>query len=182
MKHSEFNRYIRQMPSKIITEVFEFKSATTFKAISWCFAQYGHYTTGANIRVSMETLARECGTNRKTVHKVRDILVHNGLLVKSGKTPGNISIWQFGPVVPYEQLSCPFTGNTLSVLDGHNNKEHIKDNILLSNSNELDTFISNTFIQVDDINVEKDSTSDNPSLAEVRAMAAEDYWAVFESR
>ena len=49
-----------------------------------------------------------------------------------------------------------------------------------SSNEDLD--ISNTFIQVDDINVEKDSTSDNPSLAEVKAMAAEDYWAVFESR
>jgi hypothetical protein len=130
MKHSEFNRYIGDMPCKVITDVFEFKSATTFKAVCWDLARYGHYTTGANIRVSMETLAKECGVNRKTVHKVKDILKHNHLLVKTGTTPGNITIWALGAVVPYEDLRSPFPSTRLSVIEGHNNKEHIKDHIL----------------------------------------------------
>jgi hypothetical protein len=182
MKNSDFNRYIRQMPSNIITEVFNFKSVTTFKAVAWCFSQYGHYTTGANIRVSMETLARECGTNRKTVHKVRDILIHNGLIFKTGKTPSNITIWSIGPVIPYEQLSCPFTGNSLSVLDGHNNKEHIIDNILQSNSNEFDNSFNNSFTK-EDIQIEEYSHSDTSFDSSFRAQAAaDDIWAVFESR
>jgi len=78
----------------------------------------------------METLATECGVNRKTDHKVKDILKHNHLLVKTGTTPGNITIWALGAVVPYEDLRSPFPSTRLSVIEGHNNKEHIKDHIL----------------------------------------------------
>jgi hypothetical protein len=67
----------------------------------------------------------------------------------------------------------PFNEDTSGLLkDNRKDKEKI-----INKSSSEDLVLSNISIK-EGIT----TTSDNPSLAEVKAIAAEDYWAVFESR
>jgi DNA-binding transcriptional regulator YhcF (GntR family) len=103
-----------------------------FKLVCLTFSMYGDYYSGTDIRPSWETIAKRAGVNRKTAHKVRDILLEIGIIKQVGKTEKNISIYELSATE--EQLSTTdkqlsIVDNQLSTQKGHNS------NIYYSNSN-----------------------------------------------
>lgn len=151
------------------------ESLTTIEAIlAYSIANYYNWDTQSPAYPSEDTLARDCKMSTRSVRRALKGLVNKGYMSYTRQyNKPNL----YTPVLPLRTFS-PFNEDSSGLL-----KDKLKDNRKDNNkSSNEDLDISNTFIQVDDINVEKDSTSDNPSLAEVKAMAAEDYWAVFESR
>lgn len=157
-------------------------------ATKWILVVIGshvNWKTGAAAFPSIATLVKETGFSKATIHRSKLKLVSQGYLVSQRHfNKSNTYLVQIPSSLTLTPASLTETlewSHSEELKD--NIKENIKDNRKDNNkSSNEDLDISNTFIQVESINIEKDSTSDNPSLAEVRAMAAEDYWAVFESR
>jgi DNA-binding transcriptional regulator YhcF (GntR family) len=96
-----------------------------FKLVCLTFSMYGDYYSGTDIRPSWETVAKRAGVNRKTAHKVRDILLEIGIIKEVGKSEKNISVYELSNIEG--QLSS--TENQLSIVadqlssqKGHNSK------------------------------------------------------------
>lgn len=90
-----------------------------FKLICYTLSMYGDYETGTKVKPSWLTISKEAGVDRKTAMKVRDILLDLGILVKTGNTNKNISVYKFHDLSKsHDQLSNFDT--QLSTQKGHN--------------------------------------------------------------
>lgn len=161
-------------------------------ATKWILVVIGshvNWKTGAAAFPSIATLVKETGFSKATIHRSKLKLVSQGYLVSQRHfNKSNTYLVQIPPSLTLTPASLTETlewSHSEELKDNikENIKDNRKDNRKYNNkSSNEDLDISNNLIQVESININKDSTSDNPSLAKVRAMAAEDYWAVFESR
>jgi len=143
---------------------------TTIEAIlAYSIANYYNWDTQSPAYPSEETLARDCKMSTRSVRRALKGLVDKDYMSYTRQyNKPNL----YTPVLPLRTVS-PFNEDTSGLLKD-NRKD--KEKILNKSSNE-DLVLSNISIKE-----EITTTSDNPSLAEVRAIAAEDYWKVFESR
>ena len=140
---------------------------TTIEAIlAYSIANYYNWDTQSPAYPSEDTLARDCKMSTRSVRRALKGLVNKGYMSYTRQyNKPNL----YTPVLPLRTVS-PFNEDTSGLLkDNRKDKEKI---INKSSNEDLDIF--NTFIPK--------GVSDNPYLAEVKAIAAEDYWAVFESR
>ncbi len=157
-------------------------------ATKWILVVIGshvNWKTGAAAFPSIATLVKETGFSKATIHRSKLKLVSQGYLVSQRHyNKSNTYLVQIPPsltLIPASLTETLEWSHDEELKD--NIKENIKDNRKDNNkSSNEDLDISNISIQEEVITLYKDNQSDNPSLAEVRAMAAEDYWAVFESR
>ena len=143
------------------------ESLTTIEAIlAYSIANYYNWDTQSPAYPSEDTLARDCKMSTRSVRRALKGLVNKGYMSYTRQyNKPNL----YTPVLPLRTVS-PFNEDTSGLLkDNRKDKEKI---INKSSNEDLDIF--NTFIPK--------GVSDNPYLAEVKAIAAEDYWAVFESR
>jgi len=142
----------------------------TIEAIlAYSIANYYNWDTQSPAYPSEETLARDCKMSTRSVRRALKGLVNKGYMSYTRQyNKPNL----YTPVLPLRTVS-PFNEDTSGLLKD-NRKD--KEKIINKSSNE-DLVLSNISIK-EGIT----TTSDNPSLAEVRAIAAEDYWKVFESR
>lgn len=151
-------------------------------ATKWILVVIGshvNWKTGAAAFPSIATLVKETGFSKATIHRSKLKLVSQGYLVSQRHfNKSNTYLVQIPSSLTLTPASLTETlewSHSEELKD--NIKENIKDNRKDNNkSSNEDLDISNTFIQVESINIEKDSTSDNPSLAEVRAIAAAAPW------
>ena len=90
-------------------------------------------------------MAEQSGVDRKTAFKVRDILVANGLLIETEKLSTNISVYNLGPKVPFEDLRSPFTDTD----NGHNIIDY--PNII---EEEESSFHSDSLVSLNQLNQE----------------------------
>jgi len=143
---------------------------TTIEAIlAYSIANYYNWDTQSPAYPSEETLARDCKMSTRSVRRALKGLVDKDYMSYTRQyNKPNL----YTPVLPLRTVS-PFNEDTSGLLKD-NRKD--KEKIINKSSNE-DLVLSNISIK-EGIT----TTSDNPSLAEVRAMAADDIWAVFESR
>jgi DNA-binding transcriptional MocR family regulator len=143
---------------------------TTIEAIlAYSIANYYNWDTQSPAYPSEETLARDCKMSTRSVRRALKGLVNKGYVSYTRQyNKPNL----YTPVLPLRTVS-PFNEDTSGLLkDNRKDKEKI-----INKSSSEDLVLSNISIK-EGIT----TTSDNPSLAEVKAIAAEDYWAVFESR
>jgi DNA-binding transcriptional MocR family regulator len=152
-------------------------------ATKWILVVIGshvNWKTGAAAFPSIATLVKETGFSKATIHRSKLKLVSQGYLVSQRHyNKSNTYLVQIPPSLTLTPDS--FT-ETLEWSHSEELKDNIKENIKdnrkdNSKSSKEDLVLSNISIK-EGIT----TTSDNPSLAEVRAMAADDIWAVFESR
>lgn len=149
-------------------------------ATKWILVVIGshvNWKTGAAAFPSIATLVKETGFSKATIHRAKLKLVSQGYLVSQRHfNKSNTYLVQIPDSFTLTPASLTETlewSHSEELKD--NIKENIKDNRKDNNkSSNEDLDIYNTFIPK--------VVSDEPSLAEVKAMAAEDYWAVFESR
>jgi hypothetical protein len=80
---------------------------------------YGDYETGTNIKPSWLTVSKEAGVDRKTAMKVRDILLDLGILIKTGNSNKNISVYKFHDLSKSDDQLSKFD-TQLSTQKGHN--------------------------------------------------------------
>jgi DNA-binding transcriptional MocR family regulator len=143
---------------------------TTIEAIlAYSIANYYNWDTQSPAYPSEETLARDCKMSTRSVRRALKGLVNKGYVSYTRQyNKPNL----YTPVLPLRTVS-PFNEDTSGLLkDNRKDKEKI-----INKSSSEDLVLSNISIK-EGIT----TTSDNPSLAEVRAIAADDIWAVFESR
>jgi hypothetical protein len=117
---------------------------------------------------SNRTIAKETGLSIRSVVRAKNELVSTGHLV---------SVRRFNNSNTYTPL-IPSTRDTQSAWDG--TTDHLKDTLKDTLKDNKDKDSNESFVMINNF-IPKD-VSDYPSLAEVKAIAAEDYWAVFESR
>ena len=147
---------------------------TTIEAIlAYSIANYYNWDTQSPAYPSEETLARDCKMSTRSVRRALKGLVDKDYMSYTRQyNKPNL----YTPVLPLRTVS-PFNEDTSGLLkDNRKDNRKDKEKIINKSSNE-DLVLSNISIKE-----EITTTSDNPSLAEVRAIAAEDYWKVFESR
>ena len=153
------------MPNSIIAEDFGMRPIV-FKGICQLISLYGNYEDGTTLKMSWRSISDQAGVDRKTAFKVRDILLQNGLLIEKTKLTTNISVYDLGPVVHYDDLRGPFsdlsTGhNSITYLDIiEDNKSSNEDLYEYSNTKEKPKEI----ITIDE--------SDQSSLVDFKAQAA----------
>ena len=156
-------------------------------ATKWILVVIGshvNWKTGAAAFPSIATLVKETGFSKATIHRSKLKLVSQGYLVSQRHF--NKSNTYLVQIPASLTLTPPSLTETLEWSHSEELKDNIKDNIKENikdnnkSSNE-DLVLSNISMQ-EGITTIKEESSDNPSLAEVRAMAADDIWAVFESR
>lgn len=102
-----------------------------FKLICLTFSMYGDYYSGTDIRPSWETIAKRAGVNRKTAHKVRDILLEIGIIKEVSKSQKNISVYELSSIknqLSSTESQLSIVEDQLSTQNGHNS------NIYYSNS------------------------------------------------
>ena len=155
-------------------------------ATKWILVVIGshvNWKTGAAAFPSIATLVKETGFSKATIHRSKLKLVSQGYLVSQRHfNKSNTYLVQ----IPVSlTLTPPSLTETLEWSHSEELKDNIKDNIKdnrkdNNKSSNEDLVLSNINIIKEDINMSNDSA--NSSLAEVKAMAAEDIWAVFESR
>lgn len=169
MNNTKFRFYIKDMPNSIIVEDFGMRPIV-FKGICQLISLYGSYETGTTLKMSWRSISEQAGVDRKTAFKVRDILLQNGLLIEKNKLTTNISVYDLGSVVPYEDLRGPFsdlpTGhNSISYIDIIEEDESSSEDSF-DNSNTKDLFPGET------ITLEEYNESGQSSLADIKAQAA----------
>ena len=111
---------------------------------------------------SNRTLARETSLAVSTIVKAKKVLLDRGFITANQRYNASS---EYGCNIP-EQLVCYQieTNNEYNNELNNEKKEDSKESFVMNNN-----FITK-------------GVSDNPSLVKVRAIAAEDYWKVFESR
>jgi hypothetical protein len=119
-------------------------------------------------------IAKGTGLSERTVRTAKAELIAAGYLRQKAQWNAANHYTPQAPAAAGEARDYHLNTNINTNL---NTKE-----IQIKKSSNEDLVLSNISIQEEVITSYKDNQSDNPSLAEVRAMAAEDYWAVFESR
>jgi DNA-binding transcriptional MocR family regulator len=155
-------------------------------ATKWILVVIGshvNWKTGAAAFPSIATLVKETGFSKATIHRSKLKLVSQGYLVSQRHF--NKSNTYLVQIPPSLTLTPPSLTETLEWSHSEELKDNIKENIKdnrkdNSKSSNEDLVLSNINIIKEDINMSNDSA--NSSLAEVKAMAADDIWAVFESR
>jgi DNA-binding MurR/RpiR family transcriptional regulator len=133
---------------------------------------------------SNKLIAEDTGLSVSAVVKAKKKLVEDGFLQIQRQFNNSC---KYTPMLP-DNIGVVMENYTSAFKDDSyapkaNLKDNIKENIkekLQHDSNES-LVLSNISIKEGITNIQEES-SDNPSLAEVRAIAAEDYWKVFESR
>lgn len=169
MNNTKFRFYIKDMPNSIISEDFGMRPIV-FKGICQLISLYGNYEDGSNLRMSWRSISEQAGVDRKTAFKVRDILIQNGLLLEKNKLTTNISVYNLGPVVHYDDLRGPFSDDST----GHNSISYIdiieEDDDSIESSYEFSNTKENPeeTITLEEVKVN--------ALAEVKATPAENYW------
>ena len=161
------------MPNSIILEDFGMRPIV-FKGICQLLSLYGRYESGTMLKMSWRSISEQAGVDRKTAFKVRDILLQNGLLIEKKKLTTNISMYDLGPVVPYEDLRGPFS----MVDNGHNSITYI--DIIEDNESSIEDSYedSNFSIPREDIQIKEYRESDTSALASFKAQAAAaEYWS-----
>lgn len=111
---------------------------------------------------SNKTLARETSLAVSTIVKAKKVLLDRGFITANQRWNASS---EYGCNIP-EQFLC-------SQIETNNEYNNELNNEKTEDSNESFVMINN-FISKD--------VSDYPSLAKVKAIAADDIWAVFESR
>lgn len=162
------------MPCSTISEDFGMKPII-FKGICQLLSLYGNYEDGTNIKMSWRTMAEQAGVDRKTAFKVRDILVANGLLIETQKLSTNISVYNFGPKVPFEDLRGPFT----DIDNGHNSIDYLNIIEEEESSFHSDSFEDNSKINTEEVEILFESVNTTPveDYKEIpAALPKEDYW------
>lgn len=145
-----------------------------------------NWKTGQAAFPSIDTLVKESGFSKATIHRAKKLLVSQGYLVSQRHF--NKSNTYLVMIPPSLTVIPPSLIETLEWSHDEELKENITDNIKDNrkdnnkSSNEDLVLDSNISLSKESIEIEEYNQSDNPSLAEVKAMAAEDIWAVFESR
>ena len=133
---------------------------------------------------SNKLIAADTGLSVSAVVKAKKKLVEDGFLQIQRQFNNSC---KYTPMLP-DNIGVVMENYTSSFMDDSyapkaNLKDNIKDNIKekLQDDSKESLYLSNINIIKEDINVSNYSA--NSSLAEVKAMAAaEDIWAVFESR
>jgi hypothetical protein len=133
---------------------------------------------------SNKLIAADTGLSVSAVVKAKKKLVEDGFLQIQRQFNNSC---KYTPMLP-DNIGVVMENYSSSFMDDSyapkaNLKDNIKDNIKekLQYDSKESLYLSNINIIKEDINIS--NYSDNPSLAEVKAMApAEDIWAVFESR
>jgi DNA-binding transcriptional MocR family regulator len=136
--------------------VFASDLTSNAKLVALVISYHYNWKKQQDAFVSNKTIARESSLSVRTVIRAKKELESKGYLVtKRQYNSANLS-----------QPKCQ---------EQHSNNEYNNEynNVKIKDSNESLVLIHNI--------IPKD-VSDYPSLAEVKAIAAEDYWAVFESR
>lgn len=171
MNNSKFRFYIKDMPTSIIAEDFGMRPIV-FKGICQLISLYGDYETGSGLKMSWRSISEQAGVDRKTAFKVRDILLENGLLIEKNKLTTNISVYDLGAVVPFEDLRGPFSDTPT----GHNSIDYL-DIIEDNESSDEDSYSSSNINKArEDINISLETTE--YPVAEIKETpAAENYWS-----
>jgi DNA-binding transcriptional MocR family regulator len=117
---------------------------------------------------SNRTIAKETGLSIRSVVRAKNELVSTGHLVSVRRFNNSNT---YTPLVPVPSVLQSTTQGT---------SDHLKDTLKDTLKDNKDKDSKESFVMINNI-IPKD-VSDYLPLAEVKAMAAEDYWAVFESR
>jgi DNA-binding transcriptional MocR family regulator len=149
MNNFEYNKAIAASQTLITIEAI----------LAYSIANYYNWDTQSPAYPSEETLARDCKMSTRSVRRALKGLVNKGYVSYTRQyNKPNL----YTPVLPLRTVS-PFNEDTSGLLKD-NRKD--KEKIINKSSNE-DLVLSNISIK-EGIT----TTSDNPSLAEVRAIAA----------
>jgi len=139
VNHHSFRELVKEMPVSSIKAIP--MNPAHFKVVCFVLSMYGDYETGTRIRPSWLTVSKEAGVDRKTAMKVRDYLLKEGILIKTGVTEANISVYKFGE--KQEQLSILDSqlstfNDQLSTIDGHNTTYYTNQNSTVNGQKKRD--------------------------------------------
>lgn len=153
MNNAEFIKWVKTLTTDDLAGT-GLKTPAKAKAVCLVLATYGDYATGENIKMAWTTIAREACVSRTTAHKVRDWLAGNNVLVETGKTERNITVYRIQAVDHLawttesgddsEQLSIledqlSITDDQLSILEGQLSTLHGQDTTLDITDNTKNT-------------------------------------------
>jgi DNA-binding transcriptional MocR family regulator len=149
---------------------------TTQKITAIMIASHYDFTKGDPAFPSNKLLAKETGLGISTVVKAKKVLSERGYLCSKMQWDNSCL---YTPMLP--DSSHPALSEKLNTHINTHINTNINTHINEKKSSNEDLVLSNISIKEGITTIEEES-SDSLSLAEVRAMAADDIWAVFESR
>jgi sulfur relay (sulfurtransferase) DsrC/TusE family protein len=148
VNHHSFRELVKETPVSTIKAIP--MNPAHFKVVCFVLSMYGDYETGTRIRPSWLTVSKEAGVDRKTAMKVRDYLLKEGILIKTGVTEANISIYKFGEKT--EQLSLlddqlSNSNDQMSTIVGQNTTYYSNQNSTVNyqNKKEIEEFLEGAF-------------------------------------
>jgi DNA-binding transcriptional MocR family regulator len=146
--------------------IFASELTSNAKLTALAISKYYNWKENKMCWPSNKTLAKATSLSIRSIVRAKNELVNAGYLVSHRR---------FNDSNVYRTITPSQIGNYLGTESSTNNElnNEVNNEIKDKDSNESFVMINN-FIPKD--------VSDYPSLAEVKAIAAEDYWAVFESR
>jgi DNA-binding transcriptional MocR family regulator len=168
--------------------IFASNLTSNAKLTALIIASYYNWKENSMCWPSNKTLAKGTGLSISSIVRAKSELVSQGYL-EVWRRIDNSNMYK--PLMPENApMISKETGSALlekrvyaetPTNNEYNNEvNNEKNNEMNKKSSNEDLDISNINITKGDINISNDS--DTPSLAKVRAMTAEEYWAVFESR
>ena len=148
---------------------------TTQRITAIMIASHYDFTKGDPAFPSNKLLAKETGLGISTIVKAKKVLCERGYLFSEMQWDNSCL---YTPMLP-DSEAYALNEKLNTHINTHINT-NINTHINAKKSSNEDLVLSNINIIKEDINMSNDSA--NSSLAKVRAMAADDIWAVFESR
>ena len=150
--------------------IFASELTSNAKLTALAISKYYNWKENKMCWPSNKTLAKATSLSIRSIVRAKNELVNAGYLVSHRR---------FNDSNVYKTTTPGQIGNYLGTESSTNNELNNEVNNENKSSKE-DLVISNINVTKEDINISNDSA--NSSLAEVKAMAADDIWAVFESR
>ena len=146
--------------------IFASELTSNAKLTALAISKYYNWKENKMCWPSNKTLAKATSLSIRSIVRAKNELVNAGYLVSHRR---------FNDSNVYKTTTPSQSGNYQVTESSTNNELNNEVNNEIKDKDSKESFVMINNIIPRDV-------SDYPSLAEVKAMAAEDYWAVFESR